>query len=64
MPVCTHSKDMECTRNTSQKEPSMITGAGFCCPISIEEYSSPPVDIISAMMIVWRIRGKIVRTVL
>ena len=25
--------------------------------------SSPPVDIIGAMMIVWRIRGKIIRTV-
>ena len=25
---------------------------------------SPPVDIIWAMMIVWRIRGKIIRTVL
>ena len=25
---------------------------------------SPPVDIISAMMTVWRIRGKLIRTVL
>jgi len=38
--------------------------SGFAGDIMFALTPSPPVDIVWAMVIVWRIRGKIIRTVL